>query len=199
MPIKTMRFALESDTEEILKIYTPYIKETVITFEFEVPSVDEFRKRLKEIATDYPYIVCLADGKIIGYAYAHRHMERAAYQWNAELSVYVERTCLRCGVGKALYGALIEILKLQNIGNVYGCVTFPNENSEKLHQYFGFNRVGIFHSTGYKDGAWRDVAWYEKTIGNKELEPKPLVSIQEIDQNSVKEILNHYAEQLYSR
>ncbi|HHY81850.1 MAG TPA: N-acetyltransferase [Clostridiales bacterium] len=188
----SFRLAQETDAEEILRIYEPYIKYTAITFECETPSVDEFKRRIREISSDYPYIVCILDGKIIGYAYAHRHMERAAYQWNVELSVYIDKAYLRHGVGKALYSALIEILKKQNVRNVYGCITSPNENSERLHKYFGFKKIGVFHNTGYKCGAWHDVVWYEKAIGDYCLDPKPFVSIQKIDKNVITEILNRY-------
>lgn len=187
----TIRLIQEADTEEVLGIYEPYIRETAITFEYETPSVEDFRNRMKEISADYPYIVCLANEKIVGYAYAHRQMERAAYQWNVELSVYIDQNYLRCGMGKTLYSALIEILKLQNVRNVYGVVTFPNENSERLHEYFGFKKLGVFHGTGYKGGAWHDVMWFEKTIGDYDLEPKPFVSIKEIDMDIITEIINN--------
>lgn len=198
MKTKIIKLVSEADAAEILEIYEIYVKETAITFEYETPSLDEFRNRIKEISADYPYIVCLSNEKIVGYAYAHRQMERAAYQWNAELSVYIDKTCLRCGVGKALYSALIEILQMQNVRNVYGGVTSPNENSEKLHEYFGFKRLGIYHSTGYKCGAWHDVAWFEKTVGDYDLEPKPFVSIQEIDKNAIMEILNNHSNMIKS-
>ena len=154
MEINTIRLVQEADAEEILSIYEPYIKETAITFECEMPSLGEFRNRIQEISVDYPYIVCLSNGKIIGYAYAHRQMERAAYQWNVELSVYIDKSHLRCGMGKTLYSALIEILKLQNVRNVYGGVTSPNENSERLHEYFGLKSWGyiIIRDTNVKHG-----------------------------------------------
>ena len=196
--MKTIRLVRETDAAEVLAIYDSYIKETAITFECETPSLDEFRNRIKEISSDYPYIVCLSDRRIIGYAYAHRQMERAAYQWNAELSVYIDKTCLRSGVGKALYNTLIEILQMQNVRNVYGGITSPNENSEKLHEHLGFKRLGVYHSTGYKCGAWHDVAWFEKTIGDYKLDPKPFMSIQAIDMNIIMEILNRHSETLHS-
>ena len=196
--MKTIRLVQETDAAEILAIYEFYIKETAITFECETPSLDEFRNRIKEISSEYPYIVCLSDKKIIGYAYAHRQMERAAYQWNAELSVYIDKNCLRCGVGKALYNTLIEILQMQNVRNVYGGITSPNENSEKLHEHFGFKKLGVYHNTGYKCGAWHDVAWFEKTIGNYDLDPKPFLSIREIDKKTIMEILNRHNELLNS-
>lgn len=190
MARSTLRLVQETDAAEILEIYAPYIKDTAITFEYEVPSVDEFRKRIRDISTDYPYVVCLIDGEIVGYAYAHRHMERAAYQWNAELSIYIDKSYLRLGIGKALYTCLIDILKLQNVQNVYAGVTIPNQNSEKLHEYFGFKKLGIYHNTGYKCGAWHDVMWFEKSIGGHEIEPMPFVSIREIDKSVIAQIMD---------
>jgi phosphinothricin acetyltransferase len=187
--MQTIRLVQETDAPELLNIYEPYIRETTITFEYDVPSITEFTERIRKISSEYPYIVYLVDEKIVGYAYAHRHMERAAYQWNAELSVYVSQSYLRHGVGKLLYSALIELLKMQNLRNVYGCVTFPNANSEKLHESFGFQRVGVYHNTGFKCGEWQDVVWFEKTIGNCGAEPQPFIPIDELDENKISELL----------
>lgn len=182
-----IRIVRESDAAELLKIYEYYVKETVITFEYDVPSPDEFTRRIKETSPDYPYLVCLLNEKIIGYAYAHRQRERAAYGWNAELSVYIDREYFRCGAGKALYSALIEILKMQNVCNVYGAVTSPNENSERLHEYMGFEKLGVYHSTGFKHGAWHDVVWFERAIGNYGLKPLPFVPFREIEGSAAED------------
>jgi phosphinothricin acetyltransferase len=195
----TIRSVRDEDAEEILRLYEPYIQETAISFEYETPSIEEFRNRIHEISSDYPYIVCLQNDKIIGYAYAHRQLERAAYQWNAELTIYIDNSKLRCGVGKILYSALIEILKLQNIQNIYGCVTASNENSVKLHEYFGFHKSGTFYNTGYKCGVWHDVVWFEKNIGSYDGEPKPLLPVTELDQNVILEIYKKHCKLLQSR
>ena len=86
----------------------------------------------------------------------------------------------------------MNILYLQNIRTVYGCVTLPNENSEKLHAYFGFKRVGVYHNAGYKFDQWHDVIWFEKKIAEYDLNPKLFASIQTIDPKKISEILNHY-------
>lgn len=184
-----IRMAREDDTNEILKIYAPYVTDTSITFECDVPSPEEFRNRIRDISSKYPYLVCVIDDKIVGYAYSHRHKERAAYQWNAELSVYVDTKYLHFGIGKALYSALIEISKLQNIHNVYGVVTSPNKNSEKLHEFFGFNKLGVYHNTGYKCGEWHDVMLFEKSINNYENSPNQVLSIKDVDQELVDSIM----------
>ena len=191
----TFRFATENDAKQLLEIYKPYVENTTITFEYELPSEEEFKKRIKNTIKEYPYIVCEINKnfenkkKIIGYAYAHKVWSRAAYQWDAELSVYTDENYAGNGLGKKLYKALIEILKLQNVVNVYGCVTYPNENSDKLHEYFGFNKIGIFHNAGYKLGKWIGVTWFEKAILEHSDNPKPLKKVSEIDKNKIKYIL----------
>ena len=189
-----IRFVEKTDAEEILDIYEPYIKETAVTAECETPALDEFRSRIQKTAAEYPYLVCLADGKVIGYAYAHRHMERAAYRWNAELSVYIDQAHFRRGIGKTLYRALLEILQLQNVRNVFGGVVTPNKNSEKLHENLGFIRAGVYHNTAYKCGAWHDVVWFEKSIGEYGLEPDEFIPIKKMDENIIREILDRYSE-----
>lgn len=181
--------AKETDAEEILVIYASYITKTAITFECEIPSINDFKKRIRKISSEYPYLVCLIDGKIVGYAYAHRQMERAAYQWNAELSVYSDEIFVGLGIGKALYNVLLEILKLQNVQNVYGGITSPNIKSEKLHRGFGFELLGIYHNTGYKCNQWHDVMWFEKHIGNHEIKPLPFIKIDRINSTIVADIL----------
>ena len=185
----TYRLAVESDAAAILAIYEPYIKDTAVTFECETPTLAEFTQRVRGISADYPYIVCLADGGIAGYAYAHRQMERDAYQWNAELSVYIGSAWQGRGIGMVLYGALIEILRLQNIRSVYGGVTLPNEASEKLHSACGFAKLGTYHNTGWKCGSWHDVAWFEKQIGEYDLKPQPFRSIRTLPDGAVDRIL----------
>ena len=183
------RFATEGDAEEILGIYKPYIENTTITFEYEVPAVEEFRERIRETLEKYPYIVCTYDGKIIGYAYAHRIWSRAAYQWDVELSVYTDGNYAGNGIGKKLYKILIEILKLQNVVNVYALITYPNENSEKMHNYFGFKKIAVFEKSGYKFGKWISVTWFETANSEQSKNPKPLKKISEIDKIKLRQTL----------
>lgn len=185
----SFRLVNKKDTAEILEIYAPYIENTTVTFEYDVPPLKEFEKRILEISEDYPYIVCELEGRIVGYAYANKNMERAAYGWNVALSVYIHNEYLRYGIGRKLYSMLIEILKLQNIINVYGVVTSPNENSERFHENLGFKKLGIFHNTGYKFDRWIDVIWYEKAILPYIIPPVPVKSIKEIDKRIIEKIL----------
>jgi len=191
-----LRFASKKDAPRLLELYRPYVEETDITFEYEVPAVEEFEHRITEISSFYPYLVCEQSDRIIGYAYAHRQAERAAYQWNAELSIYLDNTCLQRGIGKVLYSALIELVRLQQLCNVYGCITSPNPPSEHLHEKIGFKRIGVFHDTGYKLGCWHDVVWYEKRLTDCTSQPKPLKSIHEVGPEIISQVLHRFAEQL---
>ena len=198
MKDRLIRFVEESDYSTILEIYEPYIKDTSVTFECIVPSLESFTERIKTISENYPYLVCLIDNKIIGYAYAQRHKARDAYQWNAELSVYISSSYQGYGIGKILYSALIDILKFQNVKNVYGVVTSPNDSSEKLHKYFGFNKLGVYHNSGYKCDSWHDVMLFEKTIGDYNFAPKPFKSIKKVDSKEISKILNKYTNTIIS-
>ena len=149
----SLRLARLEDAEGILEVYAPYILHTPITFEYEVPTLEEFTARIRSIATDYPYLVYESEGKIAGYAYAHRHQERAAYQWNAEISIYLREEYTHLGLGRTLCATLIDLLKLQGIRNVYSCVTIPNPKSERLHHVMGFQLEGIFRNAGGAAGS----------------------------------------------
>lgn len=181
-----IRFASEKDSTALLQIYEQYIH-TPITFEYVLPTAEEFGARIKNIIQDYPYLVWEEEGRPAGYAYAHRQMERAAYQWNAELSVYVDRDYLSRGIGRSLYEKLMEILRLQGVRNVYGVVTLPNEKSEGLHRSLGFQLLGIHRGTGYKCGRWHDVGWFGKQILAQDGEPAPFLPFSQLERS---ELLN---------
>ena len=186
-----IRFAAEADAPALLAIYAQYI-ETGITFEYQLPTREEFARRIRDFGGTYPYLVCEENGCIVGYAYAHRQAERAAYQWNAELSVYLDRSCTSRGLGRRLYGALIDILRLQGVRTVYALVTLPNEKSEGLHRSMGFRLMGVQRSTGYKAGAWRDVAWFEKPIAPYDQNPEPIRPVGDIPAEALAAILKRY-------
>ena len=124
--MRTVRLATEADAAGILAVYAPYIRDTAVTFETETPSLDAFRCRMASIIGDYPYLVVEEDGSIVGFAYAHRLGERAAYAWNAELSIYFAPGCTSRGWGSVLFWALIDLLALQGVRNAYSLITVPN-------------------------------------------------------------------------
>lgn len=188
-PSIRVRQAEVSDAEEILAIYAPYVAETTITFETRVPSVNEFAHRMEGIVGDYPYLAIEQNGRVRGYAYAHRQAQRAAYAWNAELSVYLERGYGGHGWGRILLQAVCDLLALQGVRNVFSLVTQPNEPSMHMHEALGFKCMGTQVTAGYKCGAWHDVAWLQKQIGSFEGSPQPRLAMRETDPECVREIL----------
>ncbi len=191
----TIREAAESDAAALLDIYAPYIRDTAITFEYDVPTAEEFVARIADILKTHPYLVCEQDGKPVGYAYAHRIRERAAYDWAAELSIYLAPEAQGQGVGTALYRCLVDLLAMQNLRILYGCVTLPNGKSQKLHEKLGFSLVGVWHGSGWKRNGWHDVGWFEKRIGACCI-PQPVVPFEKLDRKKIQACLHRYTEKL---
>lgn len=168
----TIRKATKADAEAIQTIYAPYVRETAVSFEYDVPSVEEMAKRIEEVQKTHPWIVAEEDGKIVGYAYAHAFYGRAAYQWAVETSIYVDRQEKRKGIGGKLLEALEEALKQQGILNLYACIAFIEPEDEHLtqdsvrfHHHMGYQTVAHLHQCGRKFDRWYDVVWMEKLIG----------------------------------
>src|SRR4030095_2873175 len=126
----SIRIAEANDAKELLDIYPPFVRETAVTFEYDLPAVEEFSARIKKYIHEYPWLVCDHDGKAIGYAYASSHRTRKAYQWSVEVSVYIHHEFRRRGIAAKLYEALFELLRLQGIINVYAGIALPNSSSE---------------------------------------------------------------------
>lgn len=184
-----LRFATPADSQALLDIYSQYIN-TSITFEYDLPTREEFARRISSLLELYPYLVLEDRGRPVGYSYAHQLRERVAYQWSAELSIYLDADAAGRGTGRQLYTALMDLLRLQGVKTVYGVVTHPNPASEGLHHSLGFVLRGIHHNTGYKNGEWLDVAWYEKGIASYDPDPRPVLPIHQIASEAVEAILN---------
>ena len=175
-----VRFARASDAEVIRSIYAPYVEDTAITFETDVPAAEEMARRVRDIGEKYPYLVYERDGDVAAYAYASAARSRAAYQWTAELSVYVRQGLRRAGIGRLLYETLLPILSAQNINIAYAVITIPNGQSERFHEAMGFERVCVFEKCGYKLGAWRDVLWMQRIIGGFADKPELFRPVKEL-------------------
>ena len=175
-----IRPATPDDAAALLAIYAPYVAETAISFEYEVPSEEEFRQRIKDFSKDYPYLLAEEDGHIVGYAYAHIFHGRAAYQWSVETSIYVDRNEKRKGIGKQLHEALEQALKAQGILNMEAAIAYVEQEDEYLtqasprfHQRMGYRLCGTFRRSGYKFGRWYDMIWMEKMLGSHAVPPAP--------------------------
>ncbi|HJB06260.1 MAG TPA: GNAT family N-acetyltransferase [Candidatus Enterocloster faecavium] len=176
-----IRAAVPEDAKTLLEIYRPYVEHTAITFEYEVPSEEEFEKRIRKVLSRYPYLVAEEDGQAAGYAYASPFKEREAYDWAVENSIYVDQNRKRRGIGGKLHEALEAALKEQGILNMNACIAWPREedpyltkNSVDFHGHLGYRLVGQFYQCGYKFGRWYDMVWMEKQIGEHlPIQPRP--------------------------
>lgn len=182
-----IRTAVPEDAKELLAIYAPYVEKTAITFEYDVPTAEEFRERICHTLQKYPYFVAVLRNEIVGYAYAGAFKGRAAYDWAVETTVYVRQDCHKSGVGRLLYEALEHALSLQNIVNLNACIAYPPEedeyltaNSAKFHEHLGYRLAGTFHSCGYKFRRWYDMIWMEKEIGSHVEDQPPVKCFGEI-------------------
>ena len=159
-----IRVAQEADLPAMLAIYSPYVRETAISFEYAVPTLADFTQRWREGSTHYPWLVWEQDGQVVGYAYADRPFARTAYQWLAEASIYVAAAYHRRGIATALYEALEQLLSRQGYYQLYVIIVADNEPSLAFHRQRGFAPVARFPQCGYKLGAWHDVVWLMKTL-----------------------------------
>jgi len=151
----------DRDAAACVSIYMPYVEAGATSFEEVLPSAAEFAERIGAMAESYPWLVAEHEGEVVGYAYACPHRSRPAYRWAVEVSVYVARGKWRRGCGRALYEELVERLRGQRFHVACAGITLPNEASIALHESVGFVPVGVYRRIGWKDGAWRDVGWWQ--------------------------------------
>jgi phosphinothricin acetyltransferase len=175
-----VRPAVAADAAGCLEIYAPIVRDTYTSFETEVPTPEEFARRIEETARDYPWLVCEIGGAIAGYAYARGHRERSAYQWAVEVSVFVAGDYHRRGVGCVLYTELFEILRRQGYFNAYAGIALPNPTSVAFHESMGFVPVGVYEKVGYKLGRWHDVGWWALRLKNDNSRPCDPVPCSEL-------------------
>ena len=159
-----IRLARPSDAATLLAIYAPYVENTAITFEYEVPTIEDFTNRIAKTLEKYPYLVAEEDGLILGYAYASTYYARAAYDWAAELSVYVSQDARGKRVGSRLYDELEDLLDQMGYMHFLACISLPNEASLALHQKRGYQQVAHFPKIGYKFERWHDIVWLQKSL-----------------------------------
>ena len=159
-----IRPATEKDVPEILEIYAPYVENTTVSFEYDVPCRRSFLQRFYDITAQYPWLVWEEDGRILGYAYASAPYTRAAFAWCAEPSIYLREEAKGRGIGKKLYTVLEKILELQGYHMLYALITAENTASIRFHEKNGYKFSVEFPNCGYKFGRWLGLVWMEKPI-----------------------------------
>ena len=166
-----IRDARPDDAERLVQIYAHYVLNTAVSFEYDVPTIDEFRKRIEKTSAKYPYLVCVKDDVIVGYAYAESYSSREAYAWTVTTSIYVDKDCRRQRIGSRLYEALRKRLKERGIVNLLAGIAYCDTEDEYLthdsfifHKKEGYNEVAHMDKIGKKFDRWYDLVWMQKKI-----------------------------------
>jgi len=194
-----VRLAEKKDAQEILDIYAPSILTAAISFETELPSLEEMQRRIEACLLKFPWIVCVIDEKITGYVYASKHREREAYQWSCECSVYVHNNFKGKGIGRALYQLLFQILKQQGFRNVYAGITLPNDASVQLHEKCGFRNFAYYENIGYKFGNWHTVGWWKLRLNDYDPDPPPPLKLSQLDPDRLADWIQQTVQNIRSK
>lgn len=180
-----IRLAQIDDAQKLLEIYSYYVKNTALTFEYSVPSLAEFKERIENTLKKFPYLVAELDNEIVGYAYASCFHIRSAYAWNAEMSIYLNHEKRRLGIGKQMYMLLEKILKEQGFVKTIALITFPSDeysdfNSMQFHEKMGYKLSGKLEYCGYKFNRWYTTLYMDKIINFPKDKIQPVVSFDNI-------------------
>ena len=175
-----IRLASPADAERVAAIYAPSVGGRATSFEAEPPSATEMMHRIETYGAFAPWLVLEEDHGVVGYAYACAHRDRAAYRWSVDVSVYVDGTTQRRGVGRALYDTLLRLLPLQGFCVAHAGITLPNAASVGLHEAVGFTKVGVYEAVGWKHGAWHDVGWWRRPLRERPADPGEVTSLGEV-------------------
>ena len=183
-----IRIARLDDAKRLLDIYGYYVTNTAVSFEYEIPSEEDFCGRIENTLKKYPYLVAEEDGKIVGYTYASQFHSRKAYLYGAELSIYVDREYRGKGIGKRLYREIQDILIKQNVLTAYACIAETENNEDlyltdasiKFHLQDGFEITGRHVRSGLKFGRWYNIVWMEKVIHDSFDAPEDFIPFSDL-------------------
>ena len=178
-----LRRAVPADAPAVAAIYAHYVRETAITFATRAPSAEDFAARMAD--DRYPFLVCEEAGAVQGFVYAAAFRQKEAYRWDVELTIYLAPGLEGQGIGARLMSACLALLTAQGYLNAYSCITLPNARSVGLHRRLGFTELGVFPKTGYKLGAWHDVVWMARTLGDFPAEPREPRPLSEVWDSSI--------------
>lgn len=175
-----IRQATAADAAGILSIYEPFIRDTSLTFETDVPSLADFAHRIESYTKQFPWLVAIEDQDILGYAYASRYRERSGYQWSVECSIYIRDDQRGSGLASKLYSALFLLLRAQGFTTVYAVINLPNDRSVSFHEKMGFRYLVTYEKVGFKLGRWKDVGWWQLRLNDFVEDPSPPRPITEL-------------------
>ncbi len=182
------RFVQPGDAAEITEIYRPYVEDSIVSWEFQAPEEGDFLHKINNWNPNYPWIVCECNGQVAGYAYAAEHRDRIGYQWCVEGSIYVHPNHRKKSLGKSLYTALFDLLKLQGYHVVLAIISVPNIPSVALHESLGFTKTASFENIGFKYDQWQSSEWYIKRLFNKEMKAADIIPVMSVEPSKVEQI-----------
>ncbi len=159
-----IRIAMEADIPAILDIYGPYILNTAWSFEYTVPTVEEFTERFRHHTHYCPWLVWEENGQVLGYAYGAPAFTRAAFQWDAEVSVYLAPQAQGRGIGKKLYTVLEKLIFSLGYRVLYAVIVDENEASVAFHRALGYKTSMELRDCGWKFGRWWSLIYLEKRV-----------------------------------
>jgi len=174
-----IRLATAADALAIQSIYAPFVAASPVSFETVVPSAEEMVARIEATLAHFPWLV-EDDGQVRGYAYASRHRDRLAYRWSVDVTAYVAEGGRRKGTARRLYDALFRLLVFQGFVTAYAGITLPNPASVGLHEAMGFRHIGTYTGVGFKDGAWRDVGWWQLKLMPAPAKPREPINFADL-------------------
>ncbi|MEL6210067.1 MAG: N-acetyltransferase family protein [Pseudomonadota bacterium] len=172
-----IRRARIGDAGEMAAIYRPHVETGAASFEQIAPDGDEMARRIAAAGEAYPWLVAEAERGVLGYAYAGAHRSRHAYRWSVDTAIYVADGGQRKGVGKRLYGVLLDVLARQHFVMAFAGIAMPNPASIGLHASVGFERVARYPNVGFKQGEWRDTEWWARPLAERTVPPRDLLAV----------------------
>ena len=179
-----IRLAKEADIPAILEIYSPYVLNTAVSFEYSIPTLEEFTDRFRSITAQFPWLVWEEKGTVLGYAYGSLPFGRAAYHWVAASSIYLAPQAQGQGIGRKLYSVLEALLTAQGYRKTYAIITSDNPGSLRFHEKQGFRFLAEFPECGFKFSKLYGVIWMEKLLNPGEIPqdfPKPIHQLVNVD------------------
>jgi L-amino acid N-acyltransferase YncA len=176
-----LRVATHDDAEDIAAIYAPFVRDTVISFETNVPDTAEMRRRIAATLQTHPWLVAEESGRVLGYAYASQHRTREAYRWSCDVTVYLAESARGRRLGTRLYTELFALLRRQGFRNAFAGIALPNAASVALHESLGFRHLGTYRDVGFKLGAWHDVGWWQLILDTASGDPREVTPFAQLD------------------
>jgi peptide synthetase PhsA len=178
-PDVIVRLAEQDDFSGVCRLVNHYIERSTFNFRTEPQATDEWIDEWSATQTRYPWLVAVAERRLVGVAYAIPWKHRSAYDWCAEVAAYVSPDARRTGVGRALYARLLDLLDRQGFRTEVAAIALPNEASVAFHEAHGFWFAGVLERVGFKHGRWLDVGFWQRSIRwEGEKAPVPTIGVQ---------------------